>query len=55
MLIIGHTHDEIIVEASERGADIAARILQEEMRRVPKWLPGFPLDCTVTVADRYGK
>jgi len=55
MLIIGHTHDEIIEEASERGADIAARILQEEMRRVPKWLPGFPLDCTVTVADRYGK
>jgi DNA polymerase len=53
--VIGHTHDEIILEADEAVADVAAGLLSEEMKRVPKWLPGFPLDCSVTTADRYGK
>jgi len=53
--VIGHTHDEIILECDEERADVAAGLLSKEMKRVPKWLPGFPLDCSVTTADRYGK
>jgi hypothetical protein len=55
MFIVGHTHDEIIVECDEPFAPRAAEVLREEMRRVPEWLPGFPLDCSVTTANRYGK
>ena len=53
--VIGHTHDEIIVECDEATAGSAAQVLSDEMRRVPEWLPGFPLDCSVTSAPRYGK
>jgi DNA polymerase len=55
MFMVGHTHDEIIVECDESAADIAARILKEEMETVPKWLPGFPLAASITTAPRYGK
>jgi DNA polymerase bacteriophage-type len=53
--VIGHTHDEIILECEAGVADTASLVLQEEMRLVPKWLDGFPLDCSVTSAQRYGK
>ena len=53
--VIGHTHDEIIVECDEKAAGSAEQVLRDEMKRVPEWLPGFPLDCSVTTAPRYGK
>jgi DNA polymerase I-like protein with 3'-5' exonuclease and polymerase domains len=53
--VIGHTHDEIILECDESIAGKAAEVLKQQMKRVPEWLPGFPLDCSITTADRYGK
>jgi len=53
--IVGHTHDEILLEATKQCADQAHRILQKEMVAVPKWLPGFPLGCEVKSGPRYVK
>lgn len=53
--VIGHTHDEIILECDTSVAAAAEEVLRHEMRRVPKWLPGFPLDCSVKCSERYGK
>lgn len=53
--VIGHTHDEIILEAEDYDAAKAAKVLHREMVRVPKWLPGFPLAADIKTAERYGK
>jgi hypothetical protein len=53
--IAGHTHDEIILDSSERHAAKAETILRREMVRVPKWLSGFPLGCEVKTGPRYVK
>ena len=53
--VIGHTHDEIILECDVGVADAASEVLRGEMKRVPEWLPGFPLDCSLKTAKRYGK
>jgi DNA polymerase len=54
-VIIGHTHDEILLEADERWEKIASGILQEEMVRVPKWMLGMPLGATIKSGVRYTK
>jgi len=53
--LIGHTHDEILLEASARDAPRAEKLLAREMCSVPKWLAGFPLAAEVKTAQRYGK
>ena len=53
--IVGHTHDEIVLEASLGHAKRASTLLSKEMLRVPKWLPGFPLGCEVKSGPRYVK
>jgi len=53
--IIGHTHDELILEASDAHAQQAMHLLSREMVRVPEWLPGFPLGCEVKHGRRYSK
>jgi DNA polymerase len=54
-LLIGHTHDEIIIEADEGMALMVSDLLKQEMETVPEWLPGFPLAASVVSAPRYGK
>lgn len=53
--IVGHTHDEIILEAPLNKAKQASTILHREMQRTPKWLTGFPLGCEVKSGPRYVK
>lgn len=55
MHIVGHTHDEIILEVPLGRVKQAITILNREMRRVPEWLPGFPLACEVKSGPRYVK
>ena len=38
--IVGHVHDELIIEASQ-GVDLQA--ICEQMGRTPPWLPGIKL------------
>jgi DNA polymerase len=53
--IIGHTHDEIILEVPDNDVAWATSKLTQEMLRVPEWLPGFPLGCEVKTGKRYAK
>lgn len=54
-MLIGHTHDELIVECDEAEPTRTTKVLEREMLRVPKWLSGFPLGCTVAHGPRYVK
>ena len=53
--IVGHTHDEILLESLGPHAALAQKILLREMERVPEWLPGFPLASDVKTGIRYVK
>jgi DNA polymerase len=53
--IIGHTHDEIILEASAKAESRAREILFEEMVRVPSWAKRFPLGAEIKSGQRYTK
>jgi DNA polymerase len=53
--VIGHTHDEVIAEATDGDVARAKKILLREMCRVPEWLPGFPLGAEIKSGQRYGK
>lgn len=53
--VIGHTHDELLLESSEHHAPRAKKVLQREMVAVPEWLSGFPLGCEVKAGVRYAK
>jgi DNA polymerase len=53
--IIGHTHDEIILEAATGHAKKASNTLRREMLVVPEWMPGFPLGCELKSGPRYTK
>lgn len=51
--VVGHTHDEILVEEREEDIDQAARDLQRIMTTVPDWAPGLPLAASAEVGFRY--
>ena len=53
--VVGHTHDELILEAAVKHAARARNTLTREMVRVPKWMSGFPLGCDVKSGPRYTK
>jgi DNA polymerase len=53
--VIGHTHDEAILDCACEDAAHARELLQREMVRVPKWMPGFPLACEIKTGARYTK
>ncbi len=38
--IVGHVHDELIIEASK---DVSVEAICEQMGRTPPWLPGIEL------------
>jgi hypothetical protein len=54
-IVIGHTHDELLLDSSEEHAAKAAAALRREMMRVPEWLAGFPLGCEIKTGQRYAK
>lgn len=54
--LIGHTHDELVLESAGGAvAPRAAKVLETEMKHVPEWLTGFPLGCEVKTGSRYAK
>lgn len=49
-------YDELLLLIPDDGKpDVHAAIALEEMRKVPSWLPGLPLDAEVSVGQRYSK
>jgi len=53
--VVGHTHDEAVVEVVESAAEIAARALKVQMERNPGWAPGLPLVAETTTNWYYSK
>jgi DNA polymerase len=53
--VIGHVHDEIITEATARGAKAQGRKLQRCMLVSPAWAAGFPLKAEVDISPRFRK
>jgi len=48
-------HDALaIVARNDSQLDKHVEVVKAEMSRSPTWLPGIPLDCEVTVGERYG-
>jgi DNA polymerase bacteriophage-type len=51
--VVGHTHDEILVEEREEDIDQAAKDLQRIMTTVPDWAHGLPLAASAEIGFRY--
>jgi DNA polymerase len=56
--IIGHVHDEVVLESAGRGAR-AVKAMQHDLERVmvdvPEWATGFPLAVETAASPRFGK
>jgi len=50
-----HVHDEIVLEVAADEASDALDTLTEEMRRLPSWAVGFPVDAAGWHGQRYRK
>jgi len=53
--VVGHVHDEIIVECSVPDSGRMSQKLQTIMEEVPSWASGLPLRAVPQVMSRYGK
>ena len=53
--VVGHTHDEIVLEVDERDAGEAVSLLQREMNHVPGFAAGLPLTAGVVSNEYYTK
>ena len=53
--VVGHVHDEVIVECDEKDADRVSARLLEVMTTAPAWAEGVPLAAEGHVMLRYGK
>ena len=53
--VVLQVHDDITYLAPEAEADEALAFGLEEMKRVPAWCPGIPLDAEGGHSDRYDK
>ena len=54
--VVGTSHDEAwCLVPDDAHAPEAAEFIRQEMKRVPDWLPGIPLDAEITVGHRYEK
>jgi len=53
--IVGHIHDEIIVECKEEDAEKIMAQMTEVMCTPPVWAKGIPLDTEISTMFRYGK
>jgi len=47
-------HDELVFVVPDRFVQVVRGILEQELRRRPKWLPLLPLDCETGVGQDYG-
>lgn len=53
--VVGHTHDEIILETDEGLEEEAGQWLYEEMVRIPDWLEGCPMASEIETNYWYSK
>ena len=53
--VVGHVHDEVILEVPYLDANDAAEMLSSAMRYLPHWAEGLPLKAKPDVMIRYGK
>jgi DNA polymerase bacteriophage-type len=53
--VIGHVHDEVIMEVPIHRAVASRDLLEIYMNTVPSWAEGMPLDAEPTLMTRYGK
>lgn len=52
--VVGTVHDEIIASAIKIRAQEGVTFMEDCMREIPAWAKGWPVDCEVGSADRYG-
>ena len=53
--VIGHTHDEIVMEVDITNVNTATTGLKWLMERTPEWALGLPLAAKMGSGERYGK
>ena len=53
--VVGHVHDEVIMEVPRRSAEHAVSVLQSLMETPPVWAEGLPLSAKPEIMTRYGK
>jgi DNA polymerase len=53
--VVGHTHDEVILEVPEDLAEGSAEALRAVMVTGPAWAEGLPIAAKVKTGRRYGK
>ena len=53
--VIGHTHDEIVMEVDINNVNTATTGLKWLMERTPDWALGLPLAAKMGSGERYGK
>lgn len=53
--VVGHVHDEVIIEVDECDALDTAEDLQQYMEFTPDWAAGLPLKAVPEIMARYGK
>ena len=54
-VVIGHTHDEILLECADSRVQETELLLRQVMTRVPAWARGLPLAAKIDNGKRYGK
>jgi DNA polymerase len=55
MPVVGHCHDEIIMEMFDDEVEEDKNYLQKVMELAPDWADGLPLKAVPVVMERYGK
>lgn len=53
--VVGHTHDELLLEVETDEVDEAEEQLRRAMLYVPDWAEGLPLNCELWTGRRYRK
>lgn len=53
--VIGHVHDEIVLEENIDMIEARKELLQSIMITPPNWASGLPLAISLNVSERYGK
>lgn len=53
--VIGHVHDEVIIECKASEADAVLKRAEEVMTTPPTWASGLPLAVEGAIMERYGK
>lgn len=53
--VVGHTHDELLLEVEKDEVVETMKVLGETMADVPTWATGLPLACEIWTGKRYRK